>query len=133
MDEERITAAGLVKQYRGVTAVDDLAFSIEPGGMTGFLGPNGAGETATLRMLLYLVGASAASSVFALLNTYLLQRAWVLTAQVIVPTVASAAMIPSTKTYDQSPSKWAGAAVLLAYGVALGALGITILRRRDVV
>jgi ABC-2 type transport system permease protein len=82
--------------------------------------------------VLYLVGASAASSVFELLNTYVLQRDWVLTAQVVVPTVASAVMISPTKTFDQSPAPWVGALVLLAYGLVLGGLGVGILRRRDI-
>jgi len=82
--------------------------------------------------VLYLVGASAASTVFELLNTYVLPRDWVLTAQVIVPTVASAVMISPTKTFDQSPAPWVGALVLLAYGLLLGGLGVGILRRRDV-
>lgn len=82
--------------------------------------------------VLYLVGATAASSVFDLINTYLIPHDWVLTAQVIVPTVASAVMISPTKTFDQSPDQWVGALVLLAYGLALGAAGVAMLRRRDV-
>jgi ABC-type transport system involved in multi-copper enzyme maturation permease subunit len=82
--------------------------------------------------VLYLVGASAASSIFDLLNTYVLQRDWVLTAQVVVPTVASAVMISPTKTFDQSPAPWVGAVVLLAYGLVLGGLGVATLRRRDI-
>ena len=45
----------LTKEYRGVTAVDDLSFSVRPGRVTGFLGPNGAGKTTTMRILLDLV------------------------------------------------------------------------------
>jgi ABC-type transport system involved in multi-copper enzyme maturation permease subunit len=82
--------------------------------------------------VLYLVGASAASSVFALLNTYVLQQDWVLAAQVVVPTVASAVMISPTATFDQSPPQWVGAVVLLAYGAVLGALGVRTLRHRDI-
>jgi len=55
MNDGRIAADGLVKQYGDVTAVDDLSFSVEPGRVTGFLGPNGAGKTTTLRMVLNLV------------------------------------------------------------------------------
>jgi ABC-2 type transport system permease protein len=82
--------------------------------------------------VLYLAGAAAASSVFELINTYLIQQDWVLTAQVIVPTVASAVMISPTKTFDESPGQWVGALVLLAYGAVLGTLGVAILRRRDI-
>lgn len=38
-----------------ITAVDDLSFRVEPGRVTGFLGPNGSGKTTTLRCLLGLV------------------------------------------------------------------------------
>ena len=40
---------------RAVTAVNDLSFSVQPGRVTGFLGPNGSGKTTTLRCLLGLV------------------------------------------------------------------------------
>ncbi len=40
---------------RKVTAVQDLSFTVEPGRVTGFLGPNGSGKTTTLRCLLGLV------------------------------------------------------------------------------
>ena len=35
---------GLTKQYGDKTAVDGLSFVVEPGMVTGFLGPNGAGD-----------------------------------------------------------------------------------------
>jgi len=50
-----IDVRGLTKRFGGVTAVDDLSFTVEPGTVVGFLGPNGAGKTTTLRMLLGLV------------------------------------------------------------------------------
>ncbi len=36
-----IEVRGLTKRYGAKTAVDDLTFGIEPGKVTGFLGPNG--------------------------------------------------------------------------------------------
>jgi hypothetical protein len=57
---------------------------------------------------------------------------WILTAQVIVPSVASAVMISPTKTFDQSPAQWVGAVVLVAYGIVAGLVGTAILRRRDI-
>ena len=39
-----IEAHGLVKRYGSTMAVNDLSFSIRPGMVTGFLGPNGAGS-----------------------------------------------------------------------------------------
>jgi ABC-2 type transport system ATP-binding protein len=51
----QIVAMGLTKTYPRVRAVDGLSFTVEPGRVTGFLGPNGSGKTTTLRMLLNLV------------------------------------------------------------------------------
>jgi ABC-2 type transport system ATP-binding protein len=50
------------KSYRRVrggrtVAVDDLSMSVPPGGVHGFLGPNGSGKTTTIRILLGLVAA----------------------------------------------------------------------------
>jgi ABC-2 type transport system ATP-binding protein len=42
-----IEARGLVKRYGSTVAVNDLSFSVRPGLVTGFLGPNGAGNPAT--------------------------------------------------------------------------------------
>jgi ABC-2 type transport system permease protein len=89
----------------------------------------GATVSATV---LYLVGASAAGSVFDLVHTYWINQDWVLTLQVIVPEVASAVMISPTKTFTQSPAEWVGAVVLIAYGIVAGLVGTSILRRRDI-
>ncbi len=53
---------GLSKHFGTVVAVDDLSFTVEPGSVTGFLGPNGSGKTTTLRMLLGLVHPSAGTA-----------------------------------------------------------------------
>lgn len=42
-----IEVTDLTKRYGHVTAVDDLGFTARPGHVTGFLGPNGAGNPAT--------------------------------------------------------------------------------------
>jgi ABC-2 type transport system ATP-binding protein len=42
-----------------VTAVADLSFEVQPGRVTGFLGPNGSGKTTTLRCLLGLVAPTS--------------------------------------------------------------------------
>jgi ABC-2 type transport system ATP-binding protein len=62
MDDRQILVQGLTKRYKGLTAVDDLSFSVESGRVTGFLGPNGAGKTTTLRMLLDLVRPSSGAA-----------------------------------------------------------------------
>jgi ABC-2 type transport system ATP-binding protein len=51
----RIAVHELSKQFGSVVAVDGVSFSVEPGAVTGFLGPNGSGKTTTLRMILGLV------------------------------------------------------------------------------
>jgi ABC-2 type transport system ATP-binding protein len=53
--EGQIVVSGLTKVYPKVRAVDDLSFTVAPGRVTGFLGPNGSGKTTTLRMMLNLV------------------------------------------------------------------------------
>jgi ABC-2 type transport system ATP-binding protein len=45
---------GLTKRYGNRLAVDDLTVTIEPGRVTGFLGPNGSGKTTTMRCILGL-------------------------------------------------------------------------------
>lgn len=55
----RIVVQNLSKQFGAVPAVQNLSFTVEPGSVTGFLGPNGSGKTTTLRMLLGLVSPSA--------------------------------------------------------------------------
>ncbi len=49
-----IEVQALRKQFGGVTAVNDLSFTVRPGRVTGFLGPNGAGKTTTMRVILGL-------------------------------------------------------------------------------
>ena len=60
-----VSVRSLTKRYGGLTAVDDLSFSLYAGTITGFLGPNGAGKTTTLRLLLGLADpASGEALVF---------------------------------------------------------------------
>jgi ABC-2 type transport system ATP-binding protein len=54
-----IEISGLTKHFGTVLAVDHLEFLVQPGRVTGFLGPNGSGKTTTLRMLLGLVHPNA--------------------------------------------------------------------------
>ncbi|WP_019810662.1 ABC transporter ATP-binding protein [Saccharomonospora halophila] len=55
----RIAVQNLTKQFGALTAVQNLSFAVEPGSVTGFLGPNGSGKTTTLRMILGLVEPTA--------------------------------------------------------------------------
>ena len=49
--EPVIRVEGLVKRYGGLTAVDDISFTVEAGETLGILGPNGAGKTTTLEII----------------------------------------------------------------------------------
>ena len=53
-----ISAAGLVKRYGNVTAVDGLDLESPAGQFFGLLGPNGSGKTTTIHMLATLVKPS---------------------------------------------------------------------------
>ncbi len=53
-----IFAAGLVKRYGALTAVDGLDLEIPAGQFFGLLGPNGSGKTTTIHMLATLVRPS---------------------------------------------------------------------------
>ncbi len=46
-----IEAHELTKRYGDKTAVDTLSFTIAPDIVTGFLGPNGAGRSTTMRLI----------------------------------------------------------------------------------
>jgi ABC-2 type transport system ATP-binding protein len=50
---------GLTKKYGSRLAVDDLTVTIQPGRVTGFLGPNGSGKTTTMRCILGLTRPTA--------------------------------------------------------------------------
>jgi ABC-2 type transport system ATP-binding protein len=57
-----IEAAGLVKQFGDVRAVDGVDLSVRRGCVYGVLGPNGAGKTTTIRMLATLTRPDAGSA-----------------------------------------------------------------------
>ena len=47
-----IDVRGLTRTYGDTTVVDDLTSTVQPGVGTGFLAPDGAGKSTTMRMLL---------------------------------------------------------------------------------
>ena len=53
-----VSAEGLSKDYRGHRGVDHVSFTLAPGEVLGFLGPNGSGKTTTIRMMLGLIRPS---------------------------------------------------------------------------
>lgn len=56
-----IEVSHLVKTFAGVTAVNDVSFTVEKGEIIGFLGPNGAGKSTTMRMLTGYMPATSGS------------------------------------------------------------------------
>ena len=54
-----IEIKNLVKQYKKVTAVNDISLDVYEGEIFGFLGPNGAGKTTTIKTLLGLIFPTA--------------------------------------------------------------------------
>lgn len=49
---------GLTKYFGHFTAVDHVSFTVQPGEVIGYLGPNGSGKTTTIRMLCGLLTPS---------------------------------------------------------------------------
>jgi ABC-2 type transport system permease protein len=87
------------------------------------------GATVTA-VVLYLIGTTVASIVFAVLSNGL-GWDWIDKLQVIVPSIASSLMISGTQL-PGNPPQWSGAAVLIGYAVVTGAIGTMIIRRRDI-
>jgi ABC-2 type transport system ATP-binding protein len=54
-----ISVDGIAKRYGALQAVDGLSFRVEAGSIVGFLGRNGAGKSAALKILAGLVRPSA--------------------------------------------------------------------------
>jgi ABC-2 type transport system ATP-binding protein len=54
-----LRVAGLIKRYAGVTALDDVSFSVGSGEIVGLLGPNGAGKTTTINGILGVLEPTA--------------------------------------------------------------------------
>src|SRR5262245_1106174 len=46
-----LEARNLVRRFAGAIAVDSVSFTVRPGDVLGYLGPNGSGKTTTIRML----------------------------------------------------------------------------------
>ncbi|MFJ6677781.1 ABC transporter ATP-binding protein [Microbacterium sp. NPDC091382] len=50
---------GITKSYGSRRVLDDIAFDVAPGRLTGFVGGNGAGKTTTMRIMLGVLGRDA--------------------------------------------------------------------------
>ncbi len=57
-----ITVNNLTKQFKPLTAVDGISFSVEEGEVFGFLGPNGAGKTTTISILCTLISPTSGTA-----------------------------------------------------------------------
>ena len=64
-----ITIGHPTRRYRNITAVDGSSFEVGPGRVTGFPGPDGAGKTTTLPMLLGLAGPDGGTATIKLART----------------------------------------------------------------
>src|SRR6266536_4735403 len=52
--EATIEVTGLRKRFGQTVALNGLSFTVTPGNVTGFVGPNGAGKPTTMRVILGL-------------------------------------------------------------------------------
>lgn len=57
----RLYTAGLVKQYKTRTVVNNVSIDVKQGEIVGLLGPNGAGKTTTFYMIVGLIKPNAGS------------------------------------------------------------------------
>jgi len=57
-DTPALDVQGLTKRFDHFTAVDHVSFTVKPGEVIGYLGPNGSGKTTTIRMLCGLLTPS---------------------------------------------------------------------------
>jgi ABC-2 type transport system ATP-binding protein len=56
-----ITVESVTRNFGAITAVDDVGFTAEAGRVTGFLGPDGAGKSTTMRILVGLTRPTSGS------------------------------------------------------------------------
>jgi ABC-2 type transport system ATP-binding protein len=59
-----LEARQLVRRFSGSTVVDTVSFTVRPGDILGYLGPNGSGKTTTIRMLTGLLPPSRGTVLF---------------------------------------------------------------------
>jgi ABC-2 type transport system ATP-binding protein len=52
------------KRFTGITAVDNVTFSAQPGEVTGYLGPNGSGKSTTMKIITGLIESTSGKVLF---------------------------------------------------------------------
>jgi branched-chain amino acid transport system permease protein len=62
--ETVLEAVGLVREFGGVRAVDNVSLSVQRGTLTGLIGPNGAGKSTLLALLAGTLPASAGKVIY---------------------------------------------------------------------
>jgi branched-chain amino acid transport system permease protein len=62
--ETVLEAVGLVREFGGVRAVDDVTLSVQRGTLTGLIGPNGAGKSTLLALLAGTLRPSAGKVIY---------------------------------------------------------------------
>jgi ABC-2 type transport system ATP-binding protein len=60
-----IQVQNISKQFKSLTAVDDISFTVNEGEVFGFLGPNGAGKTTTINILCTLLSPTGGTATIA--------------------------------------------------------------------
>jgi ABC-type transport system involved in multi-copper enzyme maturation permease subunit len=83
-------------------------------------------------MIVYLIGFVGGFAAFEIIRNYIIHRDGVLTAAVIMPSIASQIMISPDKLYDESAPWWVGALVMIGWSLLAGTIGLFLTRRRDV-
>ena len=59
-----LVAENLTKDYKDITAVNNVSFRVLPGRIFGLLGPNGAGKTTTIRAILNIIQPTSGRILF---------------------------------------------------------------------
>jgi ABC-2 type transport system ATP-binding protein len=59
-----LIAENLTKDYKDLTAVNNVSFKVEPGRIFGLLGPNGAGKTTIIRTILNIIKPTSGRILF---------------------------------------------------------------------
>ena len=54
----------LCKSYRGLPAIDNVAFTIRPGEIVGYVGPNGSGKSTTVKIVTGLLEPNTGQVLF---------------------------------------------------------------------